>query len=122
MTSNERDGPGEAPMRQRNAGGRGTADTGAYPGYDPEWNASGGERQSFLATTAKDQWIATFEPHDPPPLPGQIDQALVDPQLRHPFSAGPLAHRFQPRLGSQGKDFLRNERVVKNEFGLAQPV
>jgi len=122
VAGGEGDGAGNPAVGQRNAGGRGASDARADPGHDAERNAGGGERERLLPTAAEDQWIAPLKPNHPPSLGRQSDQPLVDPQLRGPASARPLAGRFFPRAGRQGKNFLRNQSIMENDVGLFQSV
>ena len=118
MARDEGDRLGAHPMGRGNAGVGGCPDAGRHARHDPERHAGRRECQGLLAAAAEHERIAALEPDHPQAGAGELDQALIDPELLRARPAGPLADRLEARCGpAERQDLGRDQRVVEDHVG-----
>ena len=108
-------------MGQRNAGVGEAADPGGDARHHPERHAGRGQRQRLLAAAPEHERIAALQAQDAQARPGEIDQALVDPELGRARPPGALADRLEGgRRPGERQDLGRDQGIVQDHVGAAR--
>ena len=91
------------------------------PGTTRNGHAGRGQGERLLATAPEHERIAALETQHAQAGARQLDQALVDPELRRPRPSGALADRLEAggRTGER-QDLGRHQGVVQDDIGAGQ--
>ena len=88
----------------------GTAVSVETPGHDLVRRRRPRERRDFLAAAPEDEWVAAFQPHDPPAAPAVVDEELVHLLLRETVARDPR------RTDGLHHELERDEPVVDEDL------
>ena len=118
VAGDERDRRRQHAMGQRDAGVGEAADPGCDPRHDPERHAGRGQRERLLAAAPEHERIAALETQHAQAGARELDQALVDPELRRSRPSGALADRLEARgRAGERQDLRRHQGVVQDDVG-----
>ena len=117
VAGHDREGRGEAAVRHRDPGERGSGERRADARHDLVGDARRPQRQDLLASAAEDEGISALEAHDALAAARRADHQRVDRLLAEGGATRALAHGEALGPGSEGQHLRRDEGVVEDEVG-----